>query len=1249
MSYSSWYAIATGQSGASGLAGIVDASYAGDPAGTDCDSSYWESRAYDQIRQLYVSIGSNPGSGVDGNFTLNQNNSSNDGEDSILSFSRGSAIGGSADLRWDSSETHFLFNQDVTSTSNIGTSGTPIPKVWATDIDAANDVLINNDLDVTGVATVTTLTVTGTTTLNTLSLGGNLGIDGTIFTLNVDYAGGTPTENAAIVVERGTETDAVLRWNETDEQWEAWNLTDSAYNTLAMFDSSGFTDESIFEDSGGVWGTERYAARSDHTHSGGSLNATGSDETTWRIDEDYVSGSANIELQFGASANKIRYNPGGNDRFEFSKTISSDTNNTDDLGTSSVRWRDLYLSGDIDVSGDYIGSLQQTGGAFTYKTNASARSIDADMEVDRGTNTNTRIRWNEGSQKWTYTNDGSNYYYLVGADDSSDVFTTPGDLSVTGSVTGDLTLTGNTIYLGQTSNDFTFSVPRIAGANARIVYDDSVSLWKIDHGSGAMATIATLTGTETLSGKTLTSPSISSPSITSSGSWAGNPTFSGDPTFSANPSFSGAPNFTADSNSRPIFQTTVGYAPFTISDVGSGVSATVSGLSSDRLDGYHSSSFLLLNGSQSMSGNLDMGGNTITNYTGLSHKGSHQAGGDDQFDGVLGNATGSNAQVWTVNADGASATGTRLSLGGGNYYVEISDPFAGLMGLGGSGVDAVPGSVNQNQDIGNPSRRWRAGYIDHHLNMNLQTSAPSGISNGSLWVKSGTPQVLYTYLNGASHKIIDSSGGSDITGLTGPVTVTGDLIVTGALTATVGSHDHATSDITSGELEIVRGGTNNNGSYVGGEFLYYHTGNNKIQSSGMSSSDFAASASAGGHTHAADTDLTGTLPINRGGTGNTTFEDEELLRFNAGSGYFESSGIVAGDIAVDGHTHVIGDLSSGLLPTSLGGTGNADNFDNNELLFYLSGAFYSSGITVNNAARKTGFEYTGSIYTNNGSPINILGGANGDDAISIEAGTRLVLNGNSTGDTHLSSSASSGTQVSLTVSNATPMTWTSTLIQSRTNHNFLYDVDITGSLDVGNVLTASGSSIFDGTALFNSTSQFENLVTMNTDVKMISGKKFAYDSGQAIYTHWDGGTLETVSTGLMRFKANSSNKIEMTGVGTSTLYGAWEVDSGEFSVDNNRNVSLSGAGGSTYITNDTSSDFGMQFWLNGYKQLRINSSYATFLNGIWMYDNKKIHLGDQVLNAANIYFDEPNNRLVINVGTYNWYLNTNGTTSGQSF
>lgn len=108
-------------------------------------------------------------------------------------------------------------NDDVTlGTDTLTFAGT------ANEIDT---IVSNNQIKIGLVANPTVsgnlivsgnLTVSGTTTTvnsNTVNIGDN------IIVLNSDETG-TPSQNAGIEVERGNTTNAILQWNETDDDWE---------------------------------------------------------------------------------------------------------------------------------------------------------------------------------------------------------------------------------------------------------------------------------------------------------------------------------------------------------------------------------------------------------------------------------------------------------------------------------------------------------------------------------------------------------------------------------------------------------------------------------------------------------------------------------------------------------------------------------------------------------------------------------------------------------------------------------------------------------------------------------------------------------------------------------------------------------------------------------------------------------------------------------------------------------------------
>jgi hypothetical protein len=115
---------------------------------------------------------------------------------------------------------------------------------------------VNSNLDL-GSNTVTAATFygnltgnisasSGTTTMNNLVVDGNLTVGGTTTTVNTETinladniitlnsnATGTPTENAGIEIERGDSTNVALRWNETNDEWEA-TLDGLNYKTIVL-------------------------------------------------------------------------------------------------------------------------------------------------------------------------------------------------------------------------------------------------------------------------------------------------------------------------------------------------------------------------------------------------------------------------------------------------------------------------------------------------------------------------------------------------------------------------------------------------------------------------------------------------------------------------------------------------------------------------------------------------------------------------------------------------------------------------------------------------------------------------------------------------------------------------------------------------------------------------------------------------------------------------------------------------------
>lgn len=78
----------------------------------------------------------------------------------------------------------------------------------------------------------------------------------------------------------------------------------------------------------------------------------------------------------------------------------------------------LVVSGDLTVQGNTTtlntASLEVEDNTILLNRGVTGTpSLDAGIEVERGTETNVSILWNEASDSWTFTNNGSTFYNMV--------------------------------------------------------------------------------------------------------------------------------------------------------------------------------------------------------------------------------------------------------------------------------------------------------------------------------------------------------------------------------------------------------------------------------------------------------------------------------------------------------------------------------------------------------------------------------------------------------------------------------------------------------------------------------------------------------------------------------------------------------------------------------------------------------------------------------------------------------------------
>jgi hypothetical protein len=143
------------------------------------------------------------------------------------------------------------------------------------------------------------------------------------------------------------------------------------------------------------------------------------------------------------------------------------------VGTgSNVTFNDLTVSGNLTVSGTTTTINTETinlaDNIITLNSNeAGTPSQNAGIEVERGTSTNVALQWNETSDVWEYTVDGTNYIPVVGTTATQTLTNKTLTSPVIGSIvnTGTLTLpTSTDTLVGRATTD-TLTNKTISGSN----------------------------------------------------------------------------------------------------------------------------------------------------------------------------------------------------------------------------------------------------------------------------------------------------------------------------------------------------------------------------------------------------------------------------------------------------------------------------------------------------------------------------------------------------------------------------------------------------------------------------------------------------------------------------------------------------------------------------------------------------------------------------------------------------------------
>ena len=317
-------------------------------------------------------------------------------------------------------------------------------------------------------------TTTGNIQVNDITVNGNFSVIGTsttnnVATLNVtanqiimnDGVTGAPTLNGTLKVERGTLPDSIFRWNETSDRWEFSNDGTNFYNLA--------TGNADLANTAGYITTY---TETDPLFTASAASGIGaSDITNW-----------NTAYGWGNHAG-AGYLTAESDTLDSVLTRGSTT-------SLAATFGDLTCS-NLTVTGTttQINTVQLTVNDNTIVLNndvSTTPTENAGIEVERGLSSNVRLRWNEATDRWTFTNDGSTYYVMP---------TTVGDLP------------NDVGYL----TSFTETDPIFSASVASGITSGELANWNAAYNWGNHATAGYLTGLLSSSVGELSDVNVSGP------------------------------------------------------------------------------------------------------------------------------------------------------------------------------------------------------------------------------------------------------------------------------------------------------------------------------------------------------------------------------------------------------------------------------------------------------------------------------------------------------------------------------------------------------------------------------------------------------------------------------------------------------------------------------------------------------------------------------------------------------------------
>ena len=135
-----------------------------------------------------------------------------------------------------------------------------------------------------------------------------------------------------------------------------------------------------------------------YTHANGAFDKANTASTT-----------ADAAFAKANSANVIAQAAFDNSNTKFSSSGGSISGDVSVTGNLTIIGETIYANTTTALIADNVLTLNAA------INQASAPTVNAGVEVDRGSSANVSLLWNETSDKWTFTNDGTTYYDIADA------------------------------------------------------------------------------------------------------------------------------------------------------------------------------------------------------------------------------------------------------------------------------------------------------------------------------------------------------------------------------------------------------------------------------------------------------------------------------------------------------------------------------------------------------------------------------------------------------------------------------------------------------------------------------------------------------------------------------------------------------------------------------------------------------------------------------------------------------------------